>query len=265
MSSPIEIPLLSESVSSFLCDGVKNTIGNIVVYNTIDSTNLEAKRLLSKEERPLSDMLLLAEHQSAGRGRLGRRFFSPQNTGIYMSLIHFDTENKNVSNSVAITVTAAVAVLRALKSFGVKTKIKWVNDLYIGKKKVCGILTEGVLSSSKVDAYIIGIGINVMSSADDFPNEIKKIAGSINKNIDRNELAASVLNNLYTCFETDPSVLMDEYRKNSNVLNEFVTVIKPNESFSARVLTITDEAHLIVQKQDGNTEELLSGEISLRI
>ncbi len=265
MISAIERALQKEVIFKYLNDTAKNSVENVVVYKTIDSTNVEAKRILSSKIKPIKDLLLVSEHQSAGKGRLGRNFYSPPSTGIYMSLIYHDNDTDCKTDSVAITVTAAVAVYKSLKSIGVEAKIKWVNDLYVERKKVCGILTEGVLAGSRVDAYVIGIGINIVETAEGFPDDIKNIAGSINKDIDRNELVANIVNNLYDCLQKDSSNLMSEYRANSLVIGEVVTVIKPTETFPAKVLEITDEAHLIIEKEDGSTEELLSGEISIRV
>ncbi len=251
---------------------VKEAISNnFLVYDTIDSTNVEAKRLLKESKISSHGAVILAEHQSAGKGRLGRSFYSPKNKGIYISVLYGGSEFlKRHNDSVAITVSAAVAVRRALAEFGVFTKIKWVNDLFLKNKKVCGILVEGVFSTLEkgttgVDSYIIGIGVNVFEDEDGFPDELKAIAGSIGKGVDRNVLVASIINNLFFVLTQTPMSVIDEYREHSLVLNKKVTVITPNEKYSAKVIAITDEAHLTVERDNGATETLLSGEISLRL
>ncbi len=270
--SPIDKPLNNESIASFLNENVKCAVEKkIYLYDTIDSTNVEAKRLLKKGLPSSHATILAAEHQTAGKGRLGRSFYSPQSRGIYLSIIYDGKMYSNIQkDTVEITVIAAVAVRRALKEFGVEANIKWVNDLFVGNKKVCGILTEGVFSTNEngltaIESYVIGIGINVLESKEGFPDEIKNIAGSLNKNIDRNKLIGSIVNNLFLVLAKPPIEVIKEYRKYSNVLNKLVTVIKPTIQYSARVLEITDEAHLIVELEDGSKEELLSGEISLRV
>lgn len=261
----------------------------IEIFQTIDSTSLEAKRRLSASNanpKKLHGTLLLSEHQSAGRGRLGRSFYSPKKNGIYASLI-YGTGNCTKSNAgeqenpktlpldpSCITAATAVAVSRALSSFKIETHIKWVNDIFLNGKKICGILTEGVLSTrqnqknpTQIDTIILGIGINVFETKTGFPDELKNIAGSLNIPISRNELIARVLNNVIEAFSgTVPfAELMKEYRKRSLVLGKNVQIIKPNEKYPATVLNITDEAHLIIERADGSHEELVSGEVSLRI
>lgn len=288
-----EEPLDKDKVCAGFSAQTLSAIGDkIEVFQTIDSTNLEAKRRLSTLDTTTANVtslhgtVLLAEHQSAGRGRLGRSFYSPQKKGIYVSLIYNTKEtpeaNENTSeqeNAIpldpsCITAATAVAVSRALSSFGIEAQIKWVNDIFINEKKICGILTEGVLntqkeqnSTAKINTVIVGIGINVLETENGFPDELKNIAGALNKKINRNELTSTVLNNIIEFFSGSIpfTKLMDEYRERSLVLGKKVQVIKPTQQYTATVLDITDEAHLIIERADGTHEELLSGEVSLRL
>ncbi len=259
-------------LSNLSLETKKHICENIVVYETIDSTNEEAKRLLKKNQNTLFGALLLAEHQSAGKGRLGRTFYSPKSSGIYFSFIYKNHTNaKNENAPITLTIAAAVAVRRALQAFNINAKIKWVNDLYLNEKKICGILTEGVFTNSKniqpaqIDTYIIGIGVNVVEPSEGFPTEIKHIAGSIKSNIDRNVLVAYILNNFLDILKCSNSEIIDEYREHSLVINKVVCVIKPNETYEAKVLSITDKGYLLIELQDGSIEELLSGEVSLKL
>ena len=168
-----------------------------VILESINSTNTEAKNLVCKNAA--ENTVVLAEHQTAGKGRMNRKFSSPEGTGIYMSLIL--KPKLSAENAVMITTAAAVAVSQAIESVAnVKTGIKWVNDIYIGDKKVCGILAESASSSLNSDFkyVILGIGVNVFEPTDGFPDEIKEIAGAIYKNNHkihkaRNLLVAEIL------------------------------------------------------------------------
>ena len=151
-------------------------------FAIIDSTNSEAKRRFSGLEPSLypslHKTLLVAEEQSAGRGRLGRSFYSPSKTGVYFSLIFVD---KAISAPSTITASAAVAVCRAIATvFSVSAQIKWVNDVLVDGKKVCGILTEGIVNpqSGKIEAAIIGIGIDILKNGD-MPKALETTVGKI--------------------------------------------------------------------------------------
>lgn len=152
---------------------------NFIHFKTIDSTNAHALRLLDAEQnlRDLDQTVVAADEQSAGRGRLNRAFYSPPKTGIYFTAIH--APKNPIQAPAKLTAAAAVAVCRSLEElFNVDAKIKWVNDIYVAGKKVCGILAEGHIGAQgKIDAAAIGIGINIYPS--DFPADIANRAGSI--------------------------------------------------------------------------------------
>ena len=151
----------------------------LIHYKTIDSTNTEALRRLSSAQniRSLDQTVIAAYEQTAGRGRLKRAFYSPAKTGIYFTAIHAPKEP--IQAPAKLTAAAAVAVCRSLEEFfNVDAKIKWVNDIYVNEKKVCGILAEGHISpDGHIDAAAIGIGINIYPS--DFPAEIASRAGAV--------------------------------------------------------------------------------------
>lgn len=151
----------------------------LIHYKTIDSTNTEALRRLSSAQnvRSLDQTVIAAYEQSAGRGRLKRAFYSPAKTGIYFTAIH--APKNPIQAPAKLTAAAAVAVCRSLEEFfNVDAKIKWVNDIYVAGKKVCGILAEGHIGADgHIDAAAIGIGINIYPS--DFPAEIASRAGAV--------------------------------------------------------------------------------------
>ena len=165
---------------------------NVKVFDTVTSTNDLAKES-ELSERPLA---IIANKQSRGRGRLGRAFESPGGTGLYMTIAFKPTFD--LDKSLYVTMAAAVATCRAVeKVCGVHTKIKWVNDVFYRKRKVCGILTEAQsnFETGKIDSLIIGTGINCFPGS--FPEELRNIAGSISDEQDsfsRNRLAAELIN-----------------------------------------------------------------------
>lgn len=245
-----------------------------IFFEQTDSTNTQAKQLLSKDKSNLNGTILVANSQTAGRGRLGRSFFSPQDTGIYLSVIFSTTQDSYENDATLITPKTAVAVCNTIEKFSNnKCQIKWVNDIFIQKKKVCGILTEGNLNTSKkiIDYAIIGIGINIQPSKKELPQELINIVGNAELfDLDKNEFVATLISNLFEVLkkENDKSV-MNEYKNRSLVLNKIVTVVSPNGQFEAKIIDITDKGHLIIQRTQNNpqnlTEEVFTGEVSIKI
>ena len=146
-------------------------------YREISSTNTVLKTMAAEGAR--EGLVLIAEEQTGGKGRMGRRFYSPPGSGLYMSiLLRPGTE---ASRSTGITACAAVAVALAIEELsGRPANIKWVNDIYMDKRKVCGILTEASVDceSGLLNYAVVGIGINTLVPAGDFPQELQTIAGS---------------------------------------------------------------------------------------
>ena len=240
-------------------------------YDTIDSTNLKARQL-AMDGAP-HGTVVLAKQQTSGRGRLGRSFFSPRE-GIYLSIVikpDFD-----VSKSVLVTSAAAVAVANAIeKVCGLESKIKWVNDVYIDGKKVCGILTEGIsdFETGQIEHLILGIGIN--TTVKDFPAELLATAGAAEGTYSKSALAAETITQALGYIEDlDSASFLPAYKEKSLVIGKTVTVyqgrykVNPEDEITgvpARVLDIADDGGLIVLYADGHQEKLVSGEISIRI
>ena len=235
----------------------------IKLFKEIDSTNSYAKKLALKNAQ--NKTVVIANSQTNGKGRMGRSFYSPAENGIYMSII-FKTD-KISENTAMITVAAATAVSKAIeKMFNLKTQIKWVNDIYINNKKVCGILTETV-SDSKGSGInvIIGIGINV-KSVDSFPDELKSIAGALDTKLAiRNKLIASILRELneFSSFKNLKDSL-SYYCEKSLVIGRNVIFEKDGEQIKAKAIDIDDNANLIVENSRGEKITLNSGEISVK-
>ena len=259
--------LSAEGIKIFL--NPKYNENYIRVYKTIDSTNQEAKKFLMDDDIP-HGTVLLSEEQTAGRGRFQRKFFSPSNNGIYMSVIL--RPNIELSKAIHITTSAAVSICRAIENLTNKRpKIKWVNDIFLDEKKICGILTEasGNFESGRVENVVVGIGINFKTKEADFPDDIKDVAGSIfegeEPNITRNQLVAEILNELlYMCDNLEDKSIMQEYKVLSFVLGKKVSFLKNNRLNKAKAVDISDEGALVVQYENGDLDYLNSGEVSIK-
>ena len=228
----------------------------VTVMEEIPSTNAALKEMASASV----GTTLIAERQTAGRGRLGRSFHSPDG-GLYLSTLLRPAD----PNPGRITCCAAVAAARAIESLcDAKIDIKWVNDLYLNGRKLAGILAEGVLlPDGTLTAVVLGIGVNV--GVTDFPDELSSIATSLGNEgfaLTREDVAAAFLNELSRVL-TDPTA-MSEYRRRNLVTGRQVTVVQGNRTYTATAEGITDEGHLQVRTADG-VVTLSSGEVSLRL
>lgn len=241
----------------------------IAIYKCLESTNSQAKQFALDGEK--DKLLVLSEEQTAGRGRKGRSFYSPAGTGIYMSFLFRPTREQS-KNVVLVTTAASVAVCRAIRKVTKqKPTIKWVNDIYLRDKKICGILTEAIsgTKSNGIDAVIVGIGLNIKEPEDGFSEEIKEIAGTICKqgeNISRNALVSAIINELFFVYERlSEKEYMDDYRKWSNVLGKCVTYTEGTEWKQGIAVAIDEDGGLIIQRQDGSRQVLRTGEITVRV
>ncbi|WP_300257921.1 biotin--[acetyl-CoA-carboxylase] ligase [Clostridium sp.] len=257
----------AEGIKIFL--NPKYSDNYIRVYKTIDSTNQEAKKLLMDNDMP-HGTILIAEEQTAGRGRFQRKFFSPSNKGIYMSVIL--RPNMELSKAIHITTSAAISVCRAIETLTKKRpKVKWVNDIFLDDKKICGILTEatGNFESGRVENVVVGIGVNFKTDSKDFPEDIKNIAGSIfqgePQNITRNQLVAEILNELFElCENLDDKSIIKEYRILSLVLGKEVSFLKNNKMNKGTAVDITENGALVIKYENGEIDYLNSGEVSVK-
>ena len=236
----------------------------VELLETVDSTNLYLKRKSDINH----DLLVVAKTQTAGKGRHGKSFYSDEN-GIYMSLLLNKTIDAN--DVYLLTVSAAVAVAEVLNSlYKIDAKIKWVNDVYCGNKKLCGILCEGVLNSEGCyERSIIGIGINVFNAS--FPAEISDIATSLENfvdasMIDKNQIISRVVNKLFDLiFNSTPTQIVERYKSVSLMIGRDITVLSADGNYQAKVLDIDQTAQLVIQKENGEILSLNSGEISVKL
>ena len=237
----------------------------IHLYDRLESSNQTAKRLaLSGAPH---GTLVLTNQQSAGRGRMGRKFESPAWQVIYLSLLL--RADIPAADAQTVTVSAAVAVCRAVKALcGLELSIKWVNDLYYHGKKVCGILTEAGadLESGRLEWLVVGIGLNFTTSPEAFPAELRRLAGSLFPGgpapVSRVALAAAIARELLTlCQAFD---CLEEYRARCFVPGNWVTVCTDRETYAALALSIDDAGRLVVRRENGREEALQHGEVSIR-
>lgn len=236
------------------------------VLESVDSTNNYAKALAANGAA--HGTAVLAQMQTGGRGRIGRSFLSLPGAGMYLSVIL--RPNTTAENALLLTSAAAVAVCRAVERFIDKpAHIKWVNDVYVDGKKLCGILTEAAsdLESGNVEYAVVGIGINLTCEA--FPPELKDIATAVSEHggadTDCAELTAAVLYELErVCSELESAEFMEEYKSRSCVIGKRVKAIRAGVSREVFIKNIDDTGALIAENEKGEEERINSGEISIK-
>jgi len=262
-----KLKTITNNISSAAIKKNTKTDWEFTVLDEVDSTNNYAKELVLGGDR--KNTVVISECQTGGRGRVGRPFFSPKGNGLYMSIIIYP--KLNVEYATLITSFTAVAVAKAIEKLtgNCSVNIKWVNDIYMNGKKICGILTEAGFDfeGGAIDYAIIGIGINVLGL--DFPEEIKNIATSIEKEtgekLSRNELGAEILNNLKDLPEAiKDNSFLSYYREKSNVIGKNILVMCGDKKYNAKAIGIDNNAALIVETEDG-IKTLNSGEVSIKI
>ncbi len=274
---------LDEDKTFLICPSVK-------IFPAVTSTNTELKEYIhsiSKSKNLLKDYegtVFLTDFQTAGKGRMGKNFFSPKSMGLYFSILTCPS-SKNV-NPLLITTHAAVAVKRAVKElYGINLSIKWVNDLYIkldsapefSQKKVCGILAEGKFRAvenqtncSSLEYCIMGIGLNLFTPKGDYPKELQDIAASLfgkydelkYRDFDRNKLLAYILFHYFMICEEEE--VLEEYRKENLVLGKRVSFYENASLEEAKVIEINKRGELQVRLDNGEEKTIFSGEVHLR-
>ena len=227
-------------------------------YDALPSTNAAA-RAAAYSLAP-EFYTVAANTQSAGRGRLTRRFFSPRG-GTYFSVVLRPAFSPALYG--ALTPFAALSVVRALEQCtGVSTEIKWVNDVLLDGKKLCGILSESGTDKEGRPFVIVGIGINTFSEP--FPPELSEIAVSLPYE-DKDKLIGAVVEELSQYSVSIPSKTWQaEYRKRACFLRRSVLLIENGETRCVSALDIDENGALIVKNEQGERESVCGGEISLR-
>ncbi|MBQ7379724.1 MAG: biotin--[Clostridia bacterium] len=227
-------------------------------YDTVDSTNALARRLAAEGDG--QGTLILARAQTAGRGRMGRSFYSPADTGLYMTLLYYP--DRPISALSGLTCAAAWASACAIEQLcGIFPQIKWVNDLYLDGKKVCGILCES-FGTPHGTAVAIGIGINLTTR--DFPDTLDRIADSLHVSVDPEELALCICNHLIAYLQSgDNALWLDGYRSRFMLRDVRVHCITGNGTYPATARNVTENGALIVTADDGQQHILYAGEVSI--
>lgn len=258
--------LESETVAAYLSAPIEN----LRFAGQVDSTNSECRRLA--EQGAPDGTVVIAESQTAGRGRRGRSFSSPSGMGLYLSVLW--RPDCGAERLLPLTALVAVAVCRAVERCGgVSPRIKWPNDLVLSGKKVCGILTEMTLEgeTGSVESVVVGVGINCRQREKDFPPELRDVAISLDmaqeNRIGRAELAAALLEELRFLRREilyHPQRWLEEYRRRALQLCQPVEILRNGETLRADVLAVDGQFGLTVRFQDGTVETLRAGEISVR-
>lgn len=238
-------------------------------FKQIDSTNSFARKIA--EQGCAEGTLIVADSQTKGRGRLGRDWYSGYGKGIFMSLILYpEIKPEDVQ---IITLAAGIAVERGIeKVTGLKSGIKWPNDLLLKDRKFCGILTEMSSEMEQIHFLVVGIGINVGHNTDDFPKDIQDHACSLKMHIkdlpDRALMIQSILKELEAVYKKinrgEIKAITEEWKKYSLTLGKYVNIISGNEYYTGKAVDITSDGSLIVECKNGIKRKVISGEVSVK-
>lgn len=257
--------VLSEAGIAKYLDGGSGL--DIKVFGTVDSTNNVARELANTGSP--EGTVIISGRQTGGKGRLGRKFFSPEDTGLYMTLIL--RPKMSAAGAVRITTAAAVAVAEAVESLsGKKADIKWVNDVYIGGRKICGILTEASFSleNGGLEYAVLGIGVNAYAPRGGFPEELRGIASAVfDEPVSdmRNRLAAHIIGAFMEYYrKLEDNTFLNGYRERLLWRGECITIINGNQNFEAVLEDVDENCALTVRLDDGSQKNISSGEISIR-
>ena len=238
------------------------------LYKEAGSTNQLAKQAAVSGEAG-HGAFVIAQRQTAGRGRRGRSFYSPEDAGIYLSIV-LEPKKETLQESLLLTTAAAAAVYQAVRKVcGISLDIKWVNDLYYHGKKVCGILTEAVtdFESGNIEFAVVGIGLNLYPASGGYPEELEEIAGALYEgeaeaaDLDRNYLAAEIVNFLME--ETADLKLSREYVEHNIVPGKEIEILDGKSRRHARALEICPDGRLRVREESGEISILSFGEVSV--
>ena len=266
----LEVPegeLTEQSVRRWLPDNGRKW--DIKVFQSITSTNTVLKEMA--ENNALEGTILIASEQTEGRGRMGRTFYSPRGDGVYLSMLLRPAFSP--SESLCITTAAAVAVAEAIEFVtGQETKIKWVNDVYLNGRKLCGILTEASFDmESKRLAYAVpGIGINMRTPVGGYPEELRPIVTNVFEGVPyipekRDRIIAEIISRFWNFYEhLSEKPFLRGYQSRSLLDGMEVNVISGNEQRSATALEVDEDFRLHVRYPDGREDYLQSGEVSVK-
>ncbi|KRM48505.1 biotin--[acetyl-CoA-carboxylase] ligase [Limosilactobacillus vaginalis] len=252
---------LSEEKISHFCS---NFSGKIVVKSRVTSTQDYAKQVLEKGSLE-KELLVVANQQSTGYGKLGRAFYSPANAGIYMTIVLPHKTPREIQQSGLFTTGVGVAVLNALQEFypALPFQLKWVNDIYLFGRKIGGILCESVYQMQEHSyCYVTGIGLNI--NVKQFPSSLKNIAETItDRGVDRNKLTAEIVKQLIEVNANYQSgKFLAQYRQHNYLDQQMVKVMREKTEIVGRVCGIDSQARLVIEDKHGKKMALTSGEVT---
>lgn len=240
----------------------------ILHYDSIDSTNNKARELAEKGEP--EGTVVVSESQTKGKGKTGRQWYSEAYKGIWMSIIlRPDIAMSSVN---LITQIGCAAVGAAVESFADAVQIKWPNDVLIHGKKFCGILTESSGEMDETDYVIPGIGINVNQSEDEFPEELISKATSLKIELKREIIRQKLISDILNEFEMrynrikqheNMDEALDYCRKHSNLIGKTILLARNGRKLKAQVMELNNQGQLSIRYEDGTTENIIAGEISV--
>ncbi len=260
--------LNAEGIRGRLREEARFCAERIRAYDCLASTNRTLREMARNGAE--HGTTLLADRQSRGRGRLDHSFFSPAG-GLYMSLL-LRTDALRGEELPLITIRSALIVCDAVEEVtGKKPEIKWVNDLLLGGKKICGILAEGVTGmEGHLSAVVVGIGVNARTRQEEFPEEIRETAGSLDPEGEipeiRNRLAAGIISRFFGEPFPERAEMMEQYRERLCMLGREIEVLPSGrKGYRAKAADVDENGNLIVEKKDGRRECMSSGEIHIRL
>lgn len=243
---------------------------HIVSLNSIESTNMVAKEMAIEGSK--EGTVIIADEQTGGKGRMGREWISPSEKGIWMSIIL--RPSIAPAKAPLITSMAAIAVARAIEGVtGLRPSIKWPNDILIGDKKVCGILTEMQGDMDIIQFVVVGIGINANLDLKDFPKELKDRATSLKLECGESVIRADVIREVLREFEDlyskymenrDSQSIISAISKNSATIGKKVRVVGVNMDLEGVAVAIAEDGALMVMLDDGQIQKIMSGDVSVR-
>ena len=251
--------------------GVKKHLNQdyqITFAPSVGSTNT-VLRALAEQGAP-EGTVVIADEQTEGRGRMGRAFYSPAGSGIYLSLL-LRPVNADPRQTVTLTAAAAVALCQAIEAVSEKSpQIKWVNDIFLNGRKICGILSEAAfgLESGAPEYVVVGVGINAYTPEGGFPPELAEIAGALWERPvpgGKNRLAAEFVNRFWMLYTAgNPAAFLEDYRRRSLVVGKDITVIAGGKETPAHALGIDESCRLLVRYKSGETAALSYGEVRIK-
>lgn len=238
-----------------------NLIGKDIQYfKEIESTNVIAREIAGSVEE---GTVVIAESQTGGRGRMGRKWISPEG-GIWLSIIL--KPRIQPLHAPRITLLAGVSVAKTIRSYGLPAKIKWPNDVLINGKKVCGILTEIGAEVDQIDYIVVGIGIDANVDTEAFPEEFRESSTSLKKElgheINRAEFLQELLHEfeaLYLTFQKDFSPILEEWRNMSATIGEWVKITTQTRIIYGAAIGVDNEGALILETEEGRLEKIVAG------